>query len=67
MTVRRAGFDEICDGWGRDGLGDLVARIELLVEYWRANFPLSAAEVKVAHAMTKRLGDLGGIAPVIFQ
>lgn len=60
---RRPEFDAIVQGWGGDDLDDLVARLQLLVEFWQKWIPLSSAELKVARAMQKRLGELGGIAP----
>lgn len=67
IPPRRKAFDEICDGWGSDDLDDLMARVELLSEFWFANFPLSAAELKVARAMSKRLHELGGIKYRLLQ
>lgn len=64
---RRPEFDEICNGWGGDGADDLEARLQLLVEFWQKNFPLTDAEHKVARAMTKRLGELGGVDVPTFQ
>lgn len=64
---RRPEFDEIANGWGSDGLPDLMARVELLLEYWKANFPLSPAELKVARAITKRASDLGGMDVPVLQ
>ena len=64
---RRPEFDAICDGWGSDNLDDLMARTQLLSEFWQKNFPLTSAEHKVARAMTKRLGELGGVEIPTFQ
>jgi hypothetical protein len=64
---RRPEFDAICDGWGGDGLDDLMARVQLMLEFWRANFPLLPAERKVASAMGARICSLGGINPVTIQ
>lgn len=60
----RPGLTAIADGWGSDSLDDLVARTQLLSEWWQANFPLSNAELKIARAMSRRLCELGGIAMV---
>ena len=65
--ARRAEFDAIATGWGTDALLDLHARLELLAEFWRENFPLNPAEHKMARAMITRLHTLGGTAPVTFQ
>lgn len=68
MTApRRQGFEDITAGWGSDDLDDLTARVELLLGWWKANFPLQPAEHKVARAMTKRLGELGGIDVPVFN
>ena len=64
---RRPEFDAIADGWGSDGLDDLMARVELLIEYWRTHMPLTAAEHKVARAINARLTVLGGISTVSFH
>lgn len=61
---RRAEFDMIADGWGGDGLADLLARCELMVEYYRKLGGYTAAELKIANAMEKRLRELGGRMPV---
>lgn len=58
---RRLEFYEISEGWGGDDLPDLVARAELLAEWWGKNFPLSPAERKIMRAISKRLGELGGV------
>ncbi len=67
QPLRRPEFDAIANGWGGDGLDDLMARLQLLAEWWQANFPLTPAEHKIARAMTKRLTDLGGITSITFQ
>jgi len=64
---RRLEFDLLCNGWGADDLGDLTARCELLMEFWLARGPLNPAELKVARAMTRRLGDLGGVVTSLPQ
>jgi hypothetical protein len=64
---RSPDFDELTQGWGSDSFDDLVARCELLLEYWRAHFPLPPAELKVARAMIRRMVELGGIEPVMMQ
>jgi hypothetical protein len=61
---RRPEFDMICDGWGSDGLADLTARAELMVEYYRKLGGYTAAELKVANALERRLRELGGKMPV---
>jgi hypothetical protein len=58
---RRPEFDLITQGWGSDGLIDLMARCELMAEFWTKNFPLTMAERKIANAMIDRLKELGGI------
>lgn len=65
--LRRPAFDEIANGWGGDKLDDLLARAQLLHEWWAENFPLQPAELKVARAIIKRLTDLGGVTPITFQ
>lgn len=59
----RSEFDEITQGWGADELEDLFARCELLVEYFRCLGGFTAAELKIANAMQKRLEELGGTMP----
>jgi hypothetical protein len=54
----------ITEGWGSDGLADLTARAELMVEYYRKLGGYTAAELKVANALEKRLRELGGTMPV---
>lgn len=61
MDVRRQEFDSIVEGWGSDDLDDLIARVELLREFWAKHMPLTPAEHKIARAIIKRLGHLGGI------
>lgn len=61
--LRRKEFDDIANGWGSDGLDDLMARCQLIAEWWAANFPLTAPELKVARAMNKRINELGGLPP----
>lgn len=60
---RRPAFEEITAGWGCDSFDDLMARCQLLAEWWQDNFPMSMAENKVATAMTRRLRVLGGLPP----
>lgn len=60
----REDFDLITQGWGSDSLVDLHARCELLVEYYRKLGGYTAAELKIANAMEKRLRELGGVMPV---
>jgi hypothetical protein len=60
---RRHEFDMIADGWGSDELEDLTARCELLVEYYRCLGGYTAAELKIANAMERRLRELGGTMP----
>lgn len=62
---RREAFEDICTGWGNDGLDDLLARVQLLTEWWTANFPLRPAELRIARAMAKRLSELGGLPPTM--
>lgn len=62
--VRRAEFEALTRGWGSDGFDDLMARCQLLAEWWKGNFPLTMAEMKVTKAMTGRLRALGGLPPV---
>lgn len=61
---RREEFDAITSGWGSDGLEDLTARAELMVEFYRNGSGYTAAELKVANALEKRLRELGGVMPV---
>lgn len=61
---RRPEFDEITQGWGADGVADLTARCELLVEHYRELGGYTAAELKIANAMQRRLEELGGTMPV---
>ncbi len=61
---RRPEFEEITQGWGADGVADLTARCELMVEYYRKLGGYTAAELKVANAMERRLRELGGTMPV---
>ena len=61
---RRPEFDEITQGWGADSLEDLTARCELLVEWYRLGGGYSAAELKIATAMQRRLEELGGTMPI---
>lgn len=61
---RRPEFDEITTGWGADCVEDLTARCELLVEWYRAGGGYSAAELKIANAMERRLRELGGAMPI---
>ncbi len=58
---RRPEFDEITTGWGADGLDDLLARCQLLSEFWTASGGLTDAERKVANAMRARLMTLGNV------
>lgn len=60
---RRAEFEQITAGWGADGYDDLMARCQLLADWWKGNFPLTMAEMKVTKAMTNRLRHLGGLPP----
>lgn len=60
---RRPDFDDLVAGWGSDSTDDLVARCQLVAEWWADHFPLSLAENKVAAAMTRRLRHLGGLPP----
>lgn len=60
----RAEFDEITQGWGGDGIDDLTARCELMVEYYRNLGGYTAAELKIATSMERRLRELGGVMPV---
>lgn len=60
---RRPDFDAIVTGWGADSLDDLMARCELMRDFWAANLSLLPAEHKIAKAMTTRLLSLGGISP----
>lgn len=62
--LRRPEFDAITLGWGSDGIDDLLARCELVRDFWAANLPLSQAEHKIALAMNARLCELGGISQV---
>jgi hypothetical protein len=61
---RRPEFDMIVEGWGTDNLEDLQARCELVVEYYRKLSGYTAAELKIANAMEKRLRELGGRMPI---
>lgn len=61
---RREEFDLITIGWGSDNLEDLTARAELMVEYYRKLGGYTAAELKVANAIEKRIRELGGKMPV---
>jgi hypothetical protein len=61
---RRPEFDEITTGWGSDELPDLTARCELMVEYYRKLGGYTAAELKIANAMERRLRELGGRMPI---
>lgn len=63
-TKTRQGFDEITQGWGADSVEDLTARCELLVEHYRELGGYTAAELKIANAMERRLKELGGTMPV---
>jgi hypothetical protein len=63
-TKTRQGFDEITQGWGSDGVEDLTARCELLVEHYRELGGYTAAELKIANAMERRLKELGGTMPI---
>ena len=63
-SPRRPAFDELVSGWGADSFDDLMARCQLLAEWWRDHMPLSLAEVKVARAMSHRLRTLGGLPPL---
>ena len=60
---RREEFDSITLGWGADSFDDLMARCQLLADWWKGNFPLTMAEMKVTRAMTTRLRNLGGLPP----
>lgn len=60
----REEFDALTQGWGADGVEDLTARCELLVEYYRHWSGYTAAELKIANAMERHLRDLGGTMPV---
>lgn len=53
---RRPELDAICDGWGADPLRDLLARLDLLNEWTKANDPNfeNAPENKIRTAMRKR-------------
>lgn len=66
-TGLRFEFDAITCGWGADRLEDLLARAELLADWWGDNFPLSEAEIKIARAITRRIGELGGDVPAALQ
>lgn len=61
--LRRKEFDAIANGWGSDDLDDLMARSELVSEFWHKNFPLTPAELKIARAMAAHLRKLGGLPP----
>lgn len=61
--LRRQEFDSLTAGWGADSFDDLMARCQLLAEWWRDYMPLSMAELKMARAMSQRLRMLGGIPP----
>lgn len=58
---RRTGFDNITTGWGTDDLEELVERAALMAKWWGDNFPLLPAERKIMRAISKRLGELGGV------
>lgn len=60
-TLVRDDFSAIVSGWGGDGLDDLVARAQLMAEWWRDHVPLTMAEHKIARAIKKRISDLSGI------
>ena len=61
--VRREEFENLTRGWGTDSFDDLMARCQLLADWWKGNFPLTMAEMKVTRAMTGRLRNLGGLPP----
>lgn len=65
LPPRRQEFDGLVAGWGGDSLEDLLARCQLLAEWWAGHLPLSGPELKVARAMDARLRALGGIPPAM--
>jgi hypothetical protein len=65
--ARRLEFDNITAGWGTDDLGELVERATLMAKWCGENFPLSLAEQKVFRAISKRLGELGGVEIPVMQ
>lgn len=60
-VLRRKEFDDLTMGWGSDSTDDLLARCELLSEWWQGNFPLLPAEHKIARAMIKSVQDRTGL------